>query len=213
MPRFFSHRLLQQLARTIGSRGEQKMTNCLTDPLPTTYYYCLSDKIKLFTKIVFRWKINFLNVFLCFFRRAVQCDQIWLNFATLAKVYKSLTNFWHFSFYLAILVNLWHYCTNLTIWSHWCCFWSSFVKRSRQVVIQVTKSIYHFVQNRLEKAKQRTLAKATDWKFESTIFWHLVFWERATASYYPRRSISNEVLPKGLKETKSGQNRSKTLIK
>ena len=31
----------------------------------------------------------------------VQCDQIWRNFATWAKVYKSLANFWWFISYLA----------------------------------------------------------------------------------------------------------------
>ena len=35
-----------------------------------------------------------------------QCDQIWRNFATLAKFYKSLAIFWRFISYLA---NLFHY--------------------------------------------------------------------------------------------------------
>ena len=31
----------------------------------------------------------------------IQCDQIWQNFTTLSKVYKSLANFWQFISYLA----------------------------------------------------------------------------------------------------------------
>ena len=65
-----------------------------------------------------------------------QCDQIWRNFATLAKLYMSLPKFWQFISYLAkcwaYFCKIWYIIglifivangqilqNNLTIWSHW----------------------------------------------------------------------------------------------
>ena len=64
-----------------------------------------------------------------------QCDQIWQNIATLAKVYKFLANFWMFFLIWQNAEPIWHIRdifgpifivangqtlkNNLTIWSHW----------------------------------------------------------------------------------------------
>ena len=62
-----------------------------------------------------------------------QCDQIWRNGATLAKVYKSLANFWWFISYLA---KCWAYFGKFLInWANFhCCRWTNNVKYSNHLV-------------------------------------------------------------------------------
>ena len=66
----------------------------------------------------------------------VQCDQIWRNFATLAKVYKSLANFWWFIFYLANCTA--HFGNFMTFWANFhCCKWPNTEKQSHHLVTLV----------------------------------------------------------------------------
>ena len=69
-------------------------------------------------KIIYYWFS--LSLSIC----SHQCDQIWPNFATLAKLYKSLANSWGF---IKCLTKFWKKYVfgsqilknNLAIWSHW----------------------------------------------------------------------------------------------
>ena len=96
-------------------------------------------------------------------RCLAQCDQIWQNFATLAKVYKFLVNFCMFFLIWQNASQFWHICDfirlifivangqilidNLTIWSHCLAFdrklWGrSFVCSSRNVFRRSKKLLF-----------------------------------------------------------------------